>query len=208
MANKNEEQLKTMMSGQKTIDVNFKENGKKRTTKLKVQDPGTSVGLDILDLTDVGDQTNNLPEAYDLVMRNVIISPKMSYESLNKELPDKFQKKEITKTNSDGDKVTITMKFPDYRTALGIIFEIQKNNGGMNNKKVMTDICNNVIVDKDNKHVDLDFFDEGSDGAGLTFVVMSEVMKFLSAPVNYKGVGAIIGAAFQFSLDSLLKIKK
>lgn len=208
MANKNEEQLKTMLSTQKHINVEFDEDGKKKTTKLTVQDPGTSVGLDILDLTNVGDQKNNLPEAYDLVMRHVIVSPKMSYESLNKELPEKYQEKTLTKTNADGKKVNIKLRFPDYRTAFGIIFEIQKNNGGFNNKQTIADICKNVIVDEDNKRVDLSFFDAGSDGSGLSFELMNDTLEFLSQPMNYKGIGAIIGAAFQFSMDSLLKVKK
>ncbi|CAI2679370.1 hypothetical protein [Apilactobacillus apinorum] len=199
--------LKNMIQGQKKVDVKWKEDGKTQSKKITVQDPGTSVALDILDLTSIGNQENDIAEAYDLTMKHALVDPEMSYESLNKDLPAKFKKKTLHMTNAEDKKVEINLHFPDYRTAFGLIYEIRKNNGGLNTKKVMLDICNEVLQDSESKKVQLSFFDRCQDGSGLTMKVMEEVLEFLSGPINYKGIGAILGEAFQYAVNTLQRVK-
>ena len=64
----------------------------------------------------VGDDSSDYGQAFEMLMQNVLVSPHLDYGSLNHDLPEKLNKKTIVKQNSDGDEVKINMVFPGYRT--------------------------------------------------------------------------------------------
>lgn len=202
--------VKAALNDQKELTVKYKEGKENKKIKITVQDPGVDKALAILDLTETGNELNDIPEAYDLVMKHVLVEPKLSYHDLNEKLakmPKSYREQEIKHKNAEGKDIKLRFKFPDYRTALSIIFEIKKNNGGSNLRQSIKDICENVIVDENGKHVDIEYFDRGHEGSGLTLDAMREATEFLSKPIDHKGLGNILGQAFQFSIQTLSAVK-
>lgn len=205
------EQLNDLLENNQTKKtVTWEEDGKKHTKEIILQEPDARTASQIIKTMTGANSTAYFGEAMGIIMDNdVIVNPKLSYSDLNKKLEDnkKLAKKSVELVNADGKKVTLYMRFPDYRTAFNILMYAQKNDGSIDITGTMDLLFDNMLVDGNNKKLTWDWLDDHNKGYGLLTKVMEECMKYLSDVLNKDGVMAILMAAFQLGTKQINRVR-
>ena len=201
-----EKKLKAVMGNEIHKTVEWKDDkDKKHTTKITLQDPGIGVATQIMDLMNVGDDSSDYGQAFEMLMQNVLVSPHLDYGSLNHDLPEKLNKKTIVKQNSDGDEVKINMVFPGYRTALQIFMMTNRPSGALNMHDTLDSLDKEVLRtdEKTPQIVKMRYWNVGGHGSGLGATALSEAQAYLGSLLARNGLLNILMEAFRFLATTL-----
>lgn len=199
----NEKHLNALLSGDTVRHVEY-DDGK--TRDITVTEPDEFTRMQAIDMADAGDNKMDLASAFELCMEKVITKPRMSYEFLDKELPDNLRDGHFQATNKAGKKITVHMHIGSYRTAVSILTNSQKANGGSNLTGTLEDLANNILCDSKKSVVGTKFFEKGALGDGLGIIAIRKGLEFLSNALSYKGNLAVLTESFRF-LTTSVKLK-
>lgn len=180
------------------------DKGKKHSKEITLKEPKARVSMQLVDLSNADGNVADLASIADLVMENVILKPRMSFEHLNTTLPERLATKKASFKGKNG-KVDLEFKFPDYRTALSIGQMAQSNTGALHNVDAVDALIDNKIVRYNDKPIDWDFFDE--DGYGLLLEVTQSAIKYIATVLNYDGFTSIVMSAFQMATKKANRVK-
>jgi len=210
MSEKNEEtkavdpKVLKMMTNNVPRHVTYTDdNGEKHTVDATVQDPGIGIAGQILDDTNIGDNEADYGEIFDLIMNNVLITPKYNYEILNNDLKKSEQTKTIKLKNRDDEEISLVLNFPGYRDALQIMMSSNKTNGGSNFMGTLATLTKSVIRDAQGHSIDMDFWDKGSKGDGIAISAYQQALEFLGGALNKDGLLYVLVDALQFCQTTL-----
>ena len=170
--------------------ITWSEDGETKTKEVVLQEPDARTATQIIDKMAGANNTMYFGDAMGLILdNNVVVNPKLSFADLNKNLPKEDAQKSVELTNADGRKVTLYMKFPDYRQAFNILMFAQKT------------------VDGHGKKLDWDWFNDHQKGYGLTMEAMKQAIDFISDVLNKEGVFATLLEAFQLSAKQITRVR-
>lgn len=172
-------------------------NGKAQKLEATLQEPGVKLTMMLRDMVMSSNDTSDWSSIIETLLDKVIVSPRYTFESLNNDLPDNLKTKEVTKKNADGKEVTLKMKFPDYRTAFGLVNAIVRPSGAANMTDTMDMLDKLVFVDEKDKHIDWDYWDKGGKAYGLVDVAREEANKYLLGVLDKDGLYSLLMWTFQ-----------
>ncbi|GHP12970.1 hypothetical protein YK48G_03950 [Lentilactobacillus fungorum] len=201
MSENDETKLKALMGNEFHETVEWTDdNNKKHTKTITLQDPGIGIATQIMDLINVGDDTSDYGSAFDLIMTNVLVNPRLNYGQLNNDLPEKLNKKTIIKKNNRGEDVKINLVFPRYRTALQLFMSGERPSGALNMHDTLESLNHEVLRtdEKTPQIVKMKYWDPAGHGYGLGGTAMSEATNYLGDILNRNGVLAILMKSFRF----------
>ncbi|KRN13466.1 hypothetical protein IV37_GL000188 [Fructilactobacillus fructivorans] len=200
----NNAKLTALFDAQIKKRVTFKdEKGNDKTESITLERPSTSTTMQVMDALQQNDNFSDLAKAFFLVMRDVIVSPKMSYPSLDEDLPKTKQEKEITLKNKDGKEFKFLLKFPGYEKTFVILSQTSNNRGGMNLANTLPVLLDEVVRTSDRHYVQETDFDPGEKYDGLIFQIYQEAMNYLADLTNYNGLMEKLNKATTFLTESI-----
>lgn len=204
-------ELKDMIQNQVKKEIKYKDkDGKEHKRTAVLQEPNARTAAKIVNQMSGAGGTMYMGNVMELVMANAIVSPKLNYEELNKDIPEELQTKDVELTNGADEKVTLHMKFPDWRTALNISNKINKNDGSQDFDGTLDAMLNNFLFESNEKgarKLTWDWFDKRDGGYGLMYVVSEEVQKYIAEVTGRNGVLSILIAAFQLSIKQIRRAR-
>lgn len=184
------------------------EDGKQQSREIILQEPDARTATQIIGTMSGANNTAYFGEAIGLILdNNVIVNPKLTFSDLNHNLSKEDAKSSVELFNGDGKKVTLYMKFPDYRTAFNILMYAQKTDGSVDITGMLDLLFENVLVDGNQKKLDWDWLDDHNKGYGLTSDVIEESIKFLSDVLNKDGVFAMLMEGFQLATRQISRVR-
>lgn len=184
------------------------EDGKQQSREIILQEPDARTATQIIGTMSGANNTAYFGEAIGLILdNNVIVNPKLTFSDLNHNLSKDDAKSSVELVNGDGKKVTLYMKFPDYRTAFNILMYAQKTDGSVDITGMLDLLFENVLVDGNQKKLDWDWLDDHNKGYGLTSDVIEESIKFLSDVLNKDGVFAMLMEGFQLATRQISRVR-
>lgn len=201
MSENDETKLKALMGNEFHETVEWTdENQKKHSKVITLQDPGIGIATQIMDLVNVGDDTSDWGTAFELVMTNVLVNPRLNYGALNNQLPEKLNKKTIVKKNNSGDDVKLNLVWPGYRTALQLFMSGERPSGALNMHDTLEALDREVLrTDEPTPQiVKTKYWDPAGHGYGLGGTAMSEATNYLGNILNRNGVLAMLMKSFRF----------
>ena len=188
--------------------VTWTEDGEDHSREITLQEPDARTATQIIGTMSGANNTAYFGEAIGLILdNNVIVNPKLTFSDLNHNLNKEDAKKSVELVNGDGKKVTLYMKFPDYRTAFNILMYAQKTDGSVDITGMLDLLFENVLVDGNQKKLDWDWLDDHNKGYGLTSDVMQEAIKFLSDVLSKDGVFAMLMEGFQLATRQISRVR-
>lgn len=188
--------------------VTWTEEGEEHSREITLQEPDARAATQIIGKMAGANNTIYFGDAMGLILdNNVIVNPKISFTDLNKNLPKKDAQKSVELTNADGRKVTLYMKFPDYRTAFNILMFSQKTDGSIDITGMLDLLFDGILVDGNGKKLDWDWLDDHKKGYGLTNEVISEALGFITDVLSKDGVLAMLLEAFQLSAKQISRVR-
>lgn len=188
--------------------VTWTEEGEEHSREITLQEPDARAATQIIGKMAGANNTIYFGDAMGLILdNNVIVNPKISFTDLNKNLPKKDAQKSVELTNADGRKVTLYMKFPDYRTAFNILMFSQKTDGSIDITGMLDLLFDGILVDGNGKKLDWDWLDDHKKGYGLTNEVISEALEFITDVLSKDGVLAMLLEAFQLSAKQISRVR-
>lgn len=188
--------------------VTWTEDGEDHSREITLQEPDARAATQIIGKMAGANNTIYFGDAMGLILdNNVIVNPKISFTDLNKNLPKKDAQKSVELTNADGRKVTLYMKFPDYRTAFNILMFSQKTDGSIDITGMLDLLFDGILVDGNGKKLDWDWLDDHKKGYGLTNEVISEALGFITDVLSKDGVLAMLLEAFQLSAKQISRVR-
>lgn len=195
-------------NNQVTKTVTWKEEGEQKSRDIILQEPDARTTTQIIGTMSGANNTAYFGDAIGLVLdNNVIVNPKLTFSDLNHNLSKEDSKSSVELVNGDGKKVTLYMKFPDYRTALNILMYSQKTDGSVDVTGMLDLLFENVLVDGNQKKLDWDWLDDHNKGYGLTSKVVEEAINFISDVLNKDGVFAMLMEGFQLATRQISRVR-
>ena len=195
-------------NNQVTRTVKWEEDGEEKSREIILQEPDARTATQIIGTMSGANNTAYFGEAIGLILdNNVIVNPKLTFSDLNHNLSKEDAKSSVELFNGDGKKVTLYMKFPDYRTAFNILMYAQKTDGSVDITGMLDLLFENVLVDGNQKKLDWDWLDDHNKGYGLTSDVIEESIKFLSDVLNKDGVFAMLMEGFQLATRQISRVR-
>lgn len=200
--------LDAIMDDQVHHEVEWKDaDDNPHTTKTTLEDPGIDVATHAIDLLNTGNDTGDFGDLFGIVMDKVQISPRYTYEGLNKALSAKEQVKTITKKNKKGESVKLTMHFPGYEDALQIMMMSQRPSGGSNVHDTLDALNSKIFRNAKGGVVKMSYWDRGGAGYGLGMTALQEGLSFLGDILAKDGVLPILTDSFQFLIKTVSTVK-
>lgn len=188
--------------------ITWSEDGETKTKEVVLQEPDARTATQIIDKMAGANNTMYFGDAMGLILdNNVVVNPKLSFADLNKNLPKEDAQKSVELTNADGRKVTLYMKFPDYRQAFNILMFAQKTDGSIDSTGMLDLLLDGILVDGHGKKLDWDWFNDHQKGYGLTMEAMRQAIDFISDVLNKEGVFATLLEAFQLSAKQITRVR-
>ena len=195
-------------NNQITKTVKWKEDGVDKSREVVLQEPDARTSSQIIGKMAGANNTMYFGDAMGLILdNNVIVNPKLTFSDLNHNLSKEDANKSVELTNADGKKVTLYMKFPDYRTAFNILMFSQKTDGSVDITGMLDLLFDGILVDGNGKKLDWDWLDDHKKGYGLTNEVMDEAMEFITDVLSKDGVLAMLLEAFQLSAKQVSRVR-
>lgn len=195
-----------MAAAQETRFVDYEDkDGNKKTRKIKVMEPDIGPTAEILDLLNVGDDVADFDEVFDRVMNDVITEPRMSYSQMEKNLPEEYKTKTITKKNKRGEEVKLHMVFPGFRKAIQIFMMVSRPSGANNTVGTLADVDKEIFRTADKQVVKEDYWNAGGYAYGLGMFAIGEAQEFLASALMYNGNLAILTKGLTFLQSAQLK---
>lgn len=195
-------QIDAFMNAETTRFVDWTEGEGKSAVdhhdKITVEDPGIEYAMQAIDMLDVGDDMSDFQGLFQLIMDRVIDDPVYSYDELDKALPAKDKTKTVHKKNREGKDVAIKMVFPGYGKAIQLVMQTTGPSGRSRTLDTLKDLNDEVLRQEDGQIVKMDYWNNGSKGAGLGMVAYQESLNYLSEILNRGGLMAKLNAGFEF----------
>lgn len=196
-----EKKLAALMSNEFHEKIEWTDaNEKKQTKEITLQDPGIGIATKIMDLVNVGDDTSDWGSAFDLIMKHVLVNPRLDYGALNHELPDKLNKKTVIKKNNSGEEVKLNFVWPGYRTALQLFMSSERPSGALNMHDTL-EALNKEVFRTDEKTpqiVKMEYWEPAGHAYGLGGTALSEATSYLGEVLNRDGFFAALMKSFRF----------
>lgn len=188
--------------------VTWTEEGEEHSREITLQEPDARAATQIIGKMAGANNTIYFGDAMGLILdNNVIVNPKITFSQLNHDLSKEDAQKSVELTNADGRKVTLYMKFPDYRTAFNILMFSQKTDGSIDITGMLDLLFDGILVDGNGKKLDWDWLDDHKKGYGLTNEVISEALGFITDVLSKDGVLAMLLEAFQLSAKQISRVR-
>ena len=188
--------------------VTWTEEGEEHSREITLQEPDARAATQIIGKMAGANNTIYFGDAMGLILdNNVIVNPKITFNQLNHDLSKEDAQKSVELTNADGRKVTLYMKFPDYRTAFNILMFSQKTDGSIDITGMLDLLFDGILVDGNGKKLDWDWLDDHKKGYGLTNEVISEALEFITEVLSKDGVLAMLLEAFQLSAKQISRVR-
>lgn len=188
--------------------VTWTEEGEEHSREITLQEPDARASTQIIGKMAGANNTIYFGDAMGLILdNNVIVNPKITFNQLNHDLSKEDAQKSVELTNADGRKVTLYMKFPDYRTAFNILMFSQKTDGSIDITGMLDLLFDGILVDGNGKKLDWDWLDDHKKGYGLTNEVISEALEFITDVLSKDGVLAMLLEAFQLSAKQISRVR-
>lgn len=188
--------------------VTWTEEGEEHSREITLQEPDARAATQIIGKMAGANNTIYFGDAMGLILdNNVIVNPKITFSQLNHDLSKEDAQKSVELTNADGRKVTLYMKFPDYRTAFNILMFSQKTDGSIDITGMLDLLFDGILVDGNGKKLDWDWLDDHKKGYGLTNEVISEALEFITDVLSKDGVLAMLLEAFQLSAKQISRVR-
>lgn len=188
--------------------VTWTEEGEEHSREITLQEPDARAATQIIGKMAGANNTIYFGDAMGLILdNNVIVNPKITFNQLNHDLSKEDAQKSVELTNADGRKVTLYMKFPDYRTAFNILMFSQKTDGSIDITGMLDLLFDGILVDGNGKKLDWDWLDDHKKGYGLTNEVISEALGFITDVLSKDGVLAMLLEAFQLSAKQISRVR-
>lgn len=188
--------------------VTWTEEGEEHSREITLQEPDARAATQIIGKMAGANNTIYFGDAMGLILENnVIVNPKITFNQLNHDLSKEDAQKSVELTNADGRKVTLYMKFPDYRTAFNILMFSQKTDGSIDITGMLDLLFDGILVDGNGKKLDWDWLDDHKKGYGLTNEVISEALGFITDVLSKDGVLAMLLEAFQLSAKQISRVR-
>lgn len=188
--------------------VTWTEEGEEHSREITLQEPDARAATQIIGKMAGANNTIYFGDAMGLILdNNVIVNPKITFNQLNHDLSKEDAQKSVELTNADGRKVTLYMKFPDYRTAFNILMFSQKTDGSIDITGMLDLLFDGILVDGNGKKLDWDWLDDHKKGYGLTNEVISEALEFITDVLSKDGVLAMLLEAFQLSAKQISRVR-
>lgn len=195
-------------NNQITKTVKWTEDGVDKSREVVLQEPDARTSSQIIGKMAGANNTMYFGDAMGLILdNNVIVNPKLTFSQLNHDLSKEDANKSVELTNADGRKVTLYMKFPDYRTAFNILMFSQKTDGSVDITGMLDLLFDGILVDGNGKKLDWDWLDDHKKGYGLTNEVMDEAVEFITDVLSKDGVLAMLLEAFQLSAKQVSRVR-
>lgn len=195
-------------NNQITKTVKWTEDGVDKSREVVLQEPDARTSSQIIGKMAGANNTMYFGDAMGLILdNNVIVNPKLTFSQLNHDLSKEDANKSVELTNADGRKVTLYMKFPDYRTAFNILMFSQKTDGSVDITGMLDLLFDGILVDGNGKKLDWDWLDDHKKGYGLTNEVMDEAVEFITDVLSKNGVLAMLLEAFQLSAKQVSRVR-
>lgn len=195
-------------NNQITKTVKWKEDGVDKSREVVLQEPDARTSSQIIGKMAGANNTMYFGDAMGLILdNNVIVNPKLTFSQLNHDLSKEDANKSVELTNADGRKVTLYMKFPDYRSAFNILMFSQKTDGSVDITGMLDLLFDGILVDGNGKKLDWDWLDDHKKGYGLTNEVMDEAVEFITDVLSKDGVLAMLLEAFQLSAKQVSRVR-
>lgn len=195
-------------NNQITKTVKWTEDGVDKSREVVLQEPDARTSSQIIGKMAGANNTMYFGDAMGLILdNNVIVNPKLTFSQLNHDLSKEVANKSVELTNADGRKVTLYMKFPDYRTAFNILMFSQKTDGSVDITGMLDLLFDGILVDGNGKKLDWDWLDDHKKGYGLTNEVMDEAVEFITDVLSKDGVLAMLLEAFQLSAKQVSRVR-
>lgn len=195
-------------NNQITKTVKWTEDGVDKSREVVLQEPDARTSSQIIGKMAGANNTMYFGDAMGLILdNNVIVNPKLTFSDLNHNLSKEDANKSVELTNADGKKVTLYMKFPDYRTAFNILMFSQKTDGSVDITGMLDLLFDGILVDGNGKKLDWDWLDDHKKGYGLTNEVISEALEFITDVLSKDGVLAMLLEAFQLSAKQISRVR-
>lgn len=195
-------------NNQITKTVKWKEDGVDKSREVVLQEPDARTSSQIIGKMAGANNTMYFGDAMGLILdNNVIVNPKLTFSQLNHDLSKEDANKSVELTNADGRKVTLYMKFPDYRQAFNILMFAQKTDGSIDSTGMLDLLLDGILVDGHGKKLDWDWFNDHQKGYGLTMEAMRQAIDFISDVLNKEGVFATLLEAFQLSAKQITRVR-
>lgn len=195
-------------NNQITKTVQWKEDGVDKSREVVLQEPDARTSSQIIGKMAGANNTMYFGDAMGLILdNNVIVNPKLTFSQLNHDLSKEDANKSVELTNADGRKVTLYMKFPDYRSAFNILMFSQKTDGSVDITGMLDLLFDGILVDGNGKKLDWDWLDDHKKGYGLTNEVMDEAVEFITDVLSKDGVLAMLLEAFQLSAKQVSRVR-
>lgn len=199
-----EQALKAIGSKQETDTVRYKDNnGKHKSVKVTLTDPGKLYGLHAVDLLNTGNDNSDYLALYNLIMDHVVSNPKLSFENEEKHLPKQLKSKDVKVKNADGKLVTLHFKFPGYETAINMVSVGVKPSGASNLVGMLHSLDDNVIKDEAGRNVTDEYWNAGHTGNGLTITAINKANEYLASVLDYDGFASIIQKGISFLMSKV-----
>lgn len=188
--------------------VTWTDEGEEHSREITLQEPDARAATQIIGKMAGANNTIYFGDAMGLILdNNVIVNPKITFSQLNHDLSKEDAQKSVELTNADGRKVTLYMKFPDYRTAFNILMFSQKTDGSIDITGMLDLLFDGILVDGNGKKLDWDWLDDHKKGYGLTNEVISESLEFITDVLSKDGVLAMLLEAFQLSAKQISRVR-
>lgn len=188
--------------------VTWTEESEEHSREITLQEPDARAATQIIGKMAGANNTIYFGDAMGLILdNNVIVNPKITFNQLNHDLSKEDAQKSVELTNADGRKVTLYMKFPDYRTAFNILMFSQKTDGSIDITGMLDLLFDGILVDGNGKKLDWDWLDDHKKGYGLTNEVISEALEFITDVLSKDGVLAMLLEAFQLSAKQISRVR-
>lgn len=199
-----ERALKAISSKQEIDTVKYKDiNGKQKSIKVTLTDPGKLYGLRAIDLLNTGNDSSDYLAIYNLIMDHVISNPKLSFAREEKKLPKSLKTKDIHVKNADGKPITLHFKFPGYETAVNMVSVSLKPSGASNLVGMLKSLDDNVIKDEAGRNVSEEYWNAGHTGNGLTLKAITEANNYLANVLDYDGFASMVQKGISFLMGKV-----
>ncbi|VDG20627.1 hypothetical protein [Lactobacillus buchneri CD034] [Lactiplantibacillus mudanjiangensis] len=195
--------LKIMKEARHDETIKFKtSDGKDGSRKATYEDPGIGIAMRIMDLMNTGDDNGDFGDLYQQIMDHVLITPRWSYEKLEKELPEALHKKQVDAKNKADKDVKIEMVWPGYRTALQIMMLVERPSGASNMHDTLV-VLNREVFRHNGQPVRMEHWEMGHDGYGIGMKAFMEATEYLRDTLAYNGVLSTLTEGVRFLSDTV-----
>ncbi|VDG18786.1 hypothetical protein [Lactobacillus brevis] [Lactiplantibacillus mudanjiangensis] len=175
--------------------VEWTEDKQEHSRVATLRDPGYEVAMQIRSKANIGNNESDNGEMVNMLLENVLVSPRLAFEDLDNRLPKKFKEKTVTLDGKHNSKVTIKMIFPGYRAALNYSSDIHGINGSDNYLPILTDMNKTVFRDSSTgKPIDMEFWSEH--GGGVKAV--QKAVNYFNDVLNHDGFTATVNTLVTF----------